>query len=355
MKVQINQQTNTTTTTAEQITPSRIMQTGMGFWAAKTLLAAVGFELFTILGGQELSGREIQSKLGLNSRSLFDFLDTLVALGFLNRTGIKETSVYRNAEDTDLFLDKNKPSYIGGILEMANNRLYPYWQNLEEGLITGMPQNESRDGEKPFFEALYANNEKLVEFIGAMSGAQMGNFIVFSQKFDFSKYTTLCDIGGAGGYLSEHVVMNNDHMKCVSFDLPKVSPVAEENIKNMGVADKVSIVSGDFFTDAFPKADVITMGNILHDWGTKDKITLIKKAYDALPDSGVLVVIENIIDNDRNKNVFGLLMSLNMLIETSEGFDFSAADFDGWAKQVGFREIFTIPLAGPSSAVIALK
>jgi len=356
MKTITNQQTlQREVMSDEQITPSAIMQTGMGFFAAKTLLTAVEFELFTLLADSELSGREIQSNLGLHDRNLYDFLDALVAMGFLQRSGIKEIARYSNAEDVNLFLDKNKPTYIGGILEMANNRLYPFWQNLEEGLLTGEPQNETKLRQKPLFETLYADPQKLTEFIRAMGGAQMGSFMAFASQFDFSGYTTLCDIGGAGGYLSAQVVMHNDHMRCISFDLPQVTPIASENMKNMGVAEKVTIQPGDFFTDDFPKVDVITMGNILHDWGTNDKKMLIKKAYDALPEGGALVVIENIIDDERNKNVFGLLMSLNMLIETEEGYDFTAADFNGWAKEAGFDETYVLPLAGPSSAAIAVK
>ena len=339
----------------KQVDASKIMQIGMGFWASKTLLTAVNMELFTHVAKGSLTGAEIQSKLGLNDRSLYDFLDSLVALGFLNRNGIKESASYSNSEDAELFLDKDKPSYIGGILEMSNNRLYPFWNNLEEGLKTGKPQNEVKNGDKPLFEAIYADPQKLKEFIHAMGGVQAGNFMMFANHFDFSNHHVLCDIGGSGANLSIHVAKNNPHMRCISFDLPPVLPVATENVSKLGLSDKITIQSGDFFKVAFPKADIITMGNILHDWGLMEKKILIKKAFDALPFGGVLVVIENIIDNERSKNAFGLMMSLNMMIETEDGFDFSANDFEGWAKEIGFKEISVMPLTGPSSAVIAIK
>ena len=335
--------------------PSKIMEVGMGFWASKTLLTAVNMGLFTHLAKSELSGNDIKSKLGLNDRGLYDFLDTLVSLGFLKRTGLKQTSIYSNSNDTNLFLDKNKPSYVGGMLEMANNRLYPFWNDLEEGLKTGKPQNETKKGGAPVFEALYADDQKLREFLKAMGGIQMGNFMMLSKVFDFSNYKTHCDAGGAGGYLAAQVAMNNSHMNCISFDLPPVEPIATENIKMMGLSDRVSSKSGDFLNEDLPKADVITMGNILHDWGLQDKKILMKKAYDALPKGGALVVIENIIDDNRSENAFGLMMSLNMNIETTEGFDFSAADFDEWAKECGFTQTSKMPLTGPSSAVIAVK
>jgi len=150
---------------SNRIDPSKIMQIGMGFWASKTLLTAVNMGLFTHLADTELSGNEIKNKLSLHNRSLYDFLDTLVALGFLNRTGLKETAKYSNASDTNLFLDKNKQQYVGGILEMANNRLYPFWNDLETGLKTGLPQNEAKYNKASMFKAIYADPARLKEFI----------------------------------------------------------------------------------------------------------------------------------------------------------------------------------------------
>jgi len=343
------------TTIEKQIDPSKIMQVGMGFWASKTLLTAVNLELFTVLANNELSGQVIKDKLNLHERGLYDFLDSLVALGFLKRNGIKESAIYSNTEDSDMFLDKNKMSYIGGMLEMSNHRLYPFWGTLEEGLKTGKPQNETKTGGAPIFEALYADESKLKDFLTAMGGIQMGNFIKLARTFDFSKYNTLCDVGGAGGHLAAQIALNHSHMKCISYDLPPVANVAQENINIMGLTDWVSIQSGDFFQDELPKSDVITMGNVLHDWGTDNKKVLIEKAFNALPQGGVLIVIENIIDDERRVNAFGLMMSLNMLIETPEGYDFSAQDFDRWAKDIGFSQTSVIPLTGPSSAVIAIK
>ncbi len=340
---------------AKKVDPSNIMQIGMGFWASKTLLTAVKLELFTYLAAKPLSGEEVKRKLCLHGRGLYDFLDTLVALGFLEKRGNKETALYSNAADSDLFLDKNKMSYMGGLLEMADNRLYPFWNFLEEGLKRGTPQNEIRTGETSLFEEIYENKDKTREFVNAMSGAQAGSFITFATQFDFTSYRTLCDIGGAGAQLSAHVVSHNPQIKCISFDLPQVSPIALENVSKMGVANKVEVKSGDFFKDPFPKADIITMGNILHDWGLDQKKMLIRKAYDALPEGGSLVVIENIIDDERRENAFGLMMSLNMLIETTEGFDFTAADFEEWTREAGFTGISVMKLAGPSSAVIAIK
>lgn len=343
------------TKAATQQSPAHIMQTGLAFWNSKVLLAAIRFELFTLLAKGSLNAEEIREQLKLHPRSLFDFLDALTALGFLQREGILDKAKYSNAPDTDIFLDKNKPSYVGGMLEMCNNRLYRFWGNLEEGLLTGEPQNEVKEGDPNLFEALYKDPERLAEFIRAMGSFQVGNFMEFAKKFDFRKYKTLTDAGGAGGFLSIYVAMNNPHMQCVSYDLPTVEPIAKKNVNHFGLADRVNCISGDFFTDNLPKADIVVMGNILHDWNEEQKLSLFRRAYEALPAGGAFVAIENVIDNDRRQNVLGLLMSLNMLIETPGGFDYTVADFEKWAKQTGFTSTEIVPLAGPTSAAIAYK
>jgi hypothetical protein len=338
-------------------TPETIMQIGTGFWASKILLSAVNFQLFTMLTQRSaMSAKEIKSELGLNctDRNVYDFLDTLTGFGFLNREGLLETAVYSNTVDTDFFLDRNKPTYIGGILEMLNNRLYGFWGNLEEGMRTGLPQNEAKNGEN-LFEALYADADRLKEFIHAMSGIQMGAFMAFAQKFDFSDVRTLVDIGGSASLLSLMVAKHNTHMSCTSWDLPAVAPIANETIAKFQLQDQVKTADGDFFKDGFPKADMVVMGNILHDWDEPTKLMLMQKAYDALPAGGCFVSIEGIIDDDRRKNVFGMMMSMNMLIETGTGFDYSFADFNGWAKTIGFKSTSLLPLAGPTSAAIAYK
>ncbi|UCS94570.1 methyltransferase [Echinicola marina] len=340
---------------SDQVTPEKILQIGMGFFASKALLVAVKMGLFTFLSFGKQSVQAIQEKLGLDDRALYDFLDALVSLGFLEREGIKSGAYYSNSPDANQFLDRNKPSYIGGILEMANNRLYPFWNNLEEALKSGKPQNEAKGAQGSIFEMVYADETKLREFLNAMAGIQRGNFIMFANEFDFSPYFTHCDIGGAGGYLAAQIALNNAHMSCISFDLEPVSPIALDNIRSMGLEERVKVQSGDFFEDNFPKVDVITMGNILHDWGKEDKKMLIRKAYEALPEGGALVIIENIIDNERRDNTFGLLMSLNMLIETEAGYDFSMGDFEELAKEAGFKEVSLMRLIGPTSAAVAKK
>lgn len=343
---------------SNQPSPAVIMQMGTGFWASKILLTAVNFQLFTHLAKQPgMSAKEIKTLLKLNctDRHLYDFLDALLCFGFLKRDGLLETARYSNSLDTETFLDKAKPSYIGGMLEMLNNRLYGFWGNLDEGLQTGLVQNEAKGGGEPIFAKLYETPDLLKGFVNAMSGVQMGNFMALAQKFDFSKSKTLLDAGGSAGLLSLMVAKHQPHMTCTTMDLPAVEPIAAGTIKQFQLGDRVKAVSGDFFNDPLPNADIVTMGNILHDWNEENKLKLMQKAYDALPEGGIFIAIENVIDNERKQNAFGMMMSLNMLIETADGFDYTFDDFNKWAKQAGFKSTSIMPLAGPTSAAIAYK
>lgn len=337
------------------LSPARIMEVGMAFWPAKVLLSAVELELFSKLGANSMTGRELEGALRLHPRANPDFFDTLVALRFLDRDGAGPEARYRNTEETALFLDRHSPQFIGGFLEMANARLYRFWGDLTDGLRTGGPQNEIKHTGASMFAELYSKPERLEQFMDAMSGISAGNFQALADKFDFSRYHTVCDVGGATGLLSMLVARQHPHLRCTSTDLPAATLIAERKIAAAGLADRVSAKFLDFFAEPLPKADVITMGMILHDWNLEKKMHLVRAAYDALPAGGAFVVVENLIDDARRENAFGLMMSLNMLIEFGDAFDFTGADFSRWCREVGFSRTEVIPLAGPASAGVAYK
>ncbi len=335
-----------------QPTPEHIMQVGVGFWASKTLLSAIELGVFTELAQGPQEFNKLTGRLGLHERSARDFLDALVALGFLKRSN----GSYANTTETDLFLDRNKPSYVGGILEMANARLFGFWNHLTEALRTGRPQNEAKeDSSASPFIALYADPARLKAFLKAMSGISHGANMAIARQFDWSRYKTYADVGTAQGDLAVQIALANPHLSGIGFDLPEVAPIFEEYARANGVSARLRFQPGNFFNDAMPSADAITMGHILHDWNLEEKKKIIAKAYAALNPGGALIVYEAIIDDDRSKNAFGLLMSLNMLIETPGGFDYTGADCTAWMKEAGFRQTRVEHLVGPDSMVIGVK
>src|SRR5215204_7479997 len=320
---------------SEQATPERIMQLGLGFWGSKSLLSAVEIGLFTELAKGSLDFETLAERLMLHPRSARDFLDALVALSMLERDGDR----YANTTETDLFLDRAKPSYIGGILEMANARLYPFWGSLTEALRTGQPQNEAKGGGEYFFAAIYADPGRLKGFLEAMSGISLSAAIAIANKFPWGQYETFVDVGAAQGALPVQVALAHEHLSGGGLDLPPVGPVFEEYVDSHGLGDRLRFYPGDFFRDPLPAADVLVMGHILHDWDLEGKRMLLAKAYETLPEGGALIVYDAVIDDDRSENAQGLLMSLNMLIETQGGFDFTGAECRSWMSDVGFREV----------------
>jgi hypothetical protein len=255
---------------------------------------------------------------------------------------------------TRRFLDRNKPSYIGGMLEMANARLYPFWGSLTEALRTGHPQNEAKVGEN-FFAALYQDPARLRQFLHAMTGISMGAALAIAEKFPWDRHHSVIDIGTAEGCVPVQLALRHPHLTGGGFDLPPAAPIFEEYLKSFDLGERLCFYPGDFFRDPLPTADVLIMGHILHDWSLEEKLLLLRKAHEALPDGGALIVYDTIIDDERRSNTFGLLMSLNMLIETQDGFDYTAADCRSWMDNVGFRDSYLEPLIGPDSMVIGIK
>jgi SAM-dependent methyltransferase len=322
----------------------------MSFWNAKALLSAVELRVFDVLAEAPADLATLRTKLGLHERSARDFLDALVALKLLER----EDGVYRNTAETDFFLVRARPGYVGGMLEMANARLYESWGHLAEALKTGRRQSENKE-EGDLFAALYAEPERLRGFLAAMSGVSAGAANAIAAKFPWGDYESFVDVGAAQGMVPVTLAQAHPQLTGAGFDLPQVQPIFDEFVAANGLSDRLRFYPGDFFADALPRTDVIVMGHILHDWDLDQKRLLLKQAYDALPPGGALIVYEALIDDARRENAFGLLMSLNMLIETSGGFDYTGADCQGWMAEAGFSHTRVEHLVGPDSMVVGIK
>ncbi len=325
------------------------MQLGLAFWGSKALLTAVELGLFTALAQGPLTAKELTAKLGLQPRGTADWLDALVSLGMLKRT----VDEYANTPATALFLDRNKPSYIGGMLEMANAVLYPSGGPLTEALRTGQPYNQANAGQD--FLAMYQEQDRLRQFLHAMTGLSMGAALVIAEKFPWDRYHTVIDIGAAEGCVPVQLALRHPHLTGGGLDLPATRGIFDEYVASHGLAGRLRFYPGDFFADPLPPADVLIMGHILHDWSLEEKLLLLRKGYDALPDGGALIVYDAIIDDDRRANTFGLLMSVNMLVETQAGFDYTATQCRCWMTSTGFCDSYAEPLAGPDSMVVGIK
>lgn len=333
--------------------PDALFQLAQGFMASKTFLAAVDLELFTVLAERgPLDAEGVRAALGLHPRAVRDFLDTLVAMGILER----DDGRYRNGAAAAAYLDRTRPGYLGGFFTMLNRRLWTYWGRLEEGLRTGEAQNEARDEERDgLFEAIYAEPARLQLFLESMTGVSLPSAQALAEQLPWDRWATVVDVGCAQGGVPVTLAMRHPHLRVIGFDLPQVEPVFRAYAAANQVDDRADFVAGSFFTDPLPRAEVIVMGHILHDWNLDEKRMLVRKAYDTLPEGGALVVYDAMIDDERRTFVPGLLISLTMLIETPGGFDYTHADGIGWLREAGFRDVRSQPLAGIDSMVIGFK
>jgi hypothetical protein len=318
-----------TAVTSEQPTPDAIMQLTRSFAGSKALASAVELGLFTTLANGPLTGAVLRAKLGLQPRGTTDWLDALVSLGMLERDG----DLYANTAATDLYLDRAKPTYVGGmVVGMAADT--SHWDSLTAALRTGRPQIE---GDQDYLDQ-YHDPALLTEFTHQMTGLSMGAALAIAEKVPWQRYRTVIDIGAAEGCVPVELALRHPQLIGGGFDLPVLRPAFEEYVDAHGLAERLRFYPGDFFADPLPSADVLVMGHVLHNWSLEQKLELLGKAYRALPDGGALIVYESLIDDDRRTNTFGLLMSVAMLLVTHDGFDYTGAQCRSWMSDIGFRD-----------------
>ena len=332
--------------TDEQPTPDAIMQLTRAYAGSKALVSAVELGLFTTLADGPQTGAALQAKLGLQPRGIADWLDALVSLGMLERDGGR----YANTAATGLYLDRAKPTYVGGmVVGMAADT--SHWDSLTAALRTGRPQIEGDDD----YLGQYRDPALFTEFMHSMTGLSMGAAQAIAERFPWQRYRTVIDVGAAEGCVPVQLALRHPQLTGGGFDLPPVRPAFEDYVNAHGLADRLRFYPGDFFADPLPPAEVLVMGHVLHNWSLEQKLELLGKAYRALPDGGALIVYESLIDDDRRTNTFGLLLSVAMLLVTHDGFGYTGAQCRSWMSDIGFRDSYVQPLVGPDSMIVGLK
>ncbi len=332
------------------VTPDRILELGHAYRACRTLLSAIELGVFTVLAGGPLDRDTLSERAGINARGARDFLDMLVALGMLMR---HEDGAYANSAESDLYLDRNKPTYVGSVFESAITRTYALWGLLTEALRTGKPQSDLSMVTK--FNGLYADEALRDAFANTMTARTRPVAKALATRFRWTDRSTLIDIGGAQGCLPVEIARLHAHVGGGTFDLPALQPSFDRFVKAHGLADRLRFYPGDFFDGPLPSADVLVLGRVLHNWDLPTKKMLLRKAHDALPAEGALIVYEQLIDDERRSHTEGLLASLQMLLAGPGGFNFTGADCIGWMREIGFRDIRIEPLTADQSMVVGIK
>jgi len=317
------------------------MQIISGFWASKTLAAAVELDLFTQLSGRGVDIHQLSQLLELHPRPAEMLLSGCASLGLLEKRGER----YHNSPLSEEFLVRGKPYYFGGVITLLDRRLYLPWNRLPEAIKTNRAQTW---GDQPgIFEAMSANPEEQRIFTEGMHSFSVQSGEAVAAAFDFLPYAHLLDVGGGSGAYCIEAARRYPHLRATVFDLPTALEIAREKIAEAAFSDRITTHPGDFFNEALPKgADVVLLSMILHDWTPEKNRVILKRCFDALPSGGAVIVSELMMNDEKTGPASAALMSLNMLIET-EGRNYTWAEYTQWLKDVGFREIQGLPVESP--------
>jgi SAM-dependent methyltransferase len=319
----------------------------MAFYGTQALISAVELDVFTQLADGPLTLEQARSRLGLDPRCARDFLDTLVALELLDR----DESGYASTPAAAAYLDRRKDSYVGGYALMAKHYLMPVWGKLTDALRSGSPQVPTSGG---FFDG-YKDSDAAERFLGAMDAVNGKVGQDLTTLIDWTGYTSFVDVGGARGNLAATLVRTHPALTATVFDLPQIEPFFRKHLEALGLADRIAYSAGDFFQDPLPSADVHILGHILHYYGPDERRQLLKAVYDAVNPGGGIAIYDRMIDEDRRGEALSLLGSLNMLLTSEGGREYTVSECQEWLLELGFEVHTTQPIGGLDILVFATK
>lgn len=330
--------------------PGKIIELSMAFCASKVLLTAVELDLFSRLAQQPMSSETVRAELGLSERGTPDFLETLVRLDMLER----RDGVYHNSALSARYLVRGAPEYMGQFLDRTNQVLYPAWDRFNEALRTGEAQLEQPRSAGNMFVNLYQNPDSMRHFLAMMDALTTVISPVLAEAFEWDRYQSVVDIGGARGNLVASLVRAHPHLAARVFDLPPVEPAFYERMAELGLNGRVEFTGGDFFTDPLPAADVLILGHVLEDWSEEQRQLLVKNAYQAVRPGGALLVYDPMLDEERS-GLVNVLTSLTMLVVTKGGSEYSSAQCQEWMRQAGFSATSAHALGSSDVLVVGRK
>jgi SAM-dependent methyltransferase len=329
--------------------PGRILEFAFAFRQARALMSAVELDLFTVLSEGPLESGALARRLNIKPRGARDFFDVLAAHELIHRD---QHGCYRNAADCDRYLNRLSPDYLGDLVDHLNTRMYEIWGRLTRSLRSGAPQSGALGDTG--YKALYAEPATFAKFLRAMTAGSRVPARALAREFDWKQYTSFMDVGTAQGCVPVEIAMAHPHLVGGGFDLPEVQGAFHDYVSALGLGRRLTFHAGDFFQDELPRADVLIMGRILHNWGLTTKKMLLQKAHRALAPGGVLIVYDPMLEDDR-RSIQALFASLTMLLETQDGFECTLRDCRDWMVEVGFHGVQVIKLDPGHTAMIGCK
>lgn len=334
---------------------ARLMQYAAGFRFSQVLTTAEKLNLFGLLAaGDGLTEHEIHTALAIADRPAGMLLTACRSLGLIE----EHAGRFRNTELSNTYLVPGERFYLGAIIRFIDHIDYLAWARLEDAVRTNTPVMWT-EGEHQ--GDLISSDDPQVSRLFQEAQHSIGTFTAhtLASKVDLSKASAILDVGGGTGAISSVLCRRYPGLRATIYDLPHVRALAQHHLDNGDVAGRVAFTAGDFINDtALPQGhDVIVLSSILHDWDAGTGAMLLRKCFDALPDDGIVLVLEQLLDDDRSGPLVAAMMNLEMLIQTSGGRNCTEGEYQGMVRDAGFTDVHTVRFvaAGANGAIIGRK
>jgi acetylserotonin N-methyltransferase len=331
--------------------PGNILDLLQAFRCSKVLFAAVSLGVFDALAAGPKPPQALADELKANPDALERLLDACVGLRLLDR----DEQGYRNTAAAAAYLCSASPQRLTGYVRYSNDVLWKLWGNLEDAVREGSHrwgQTFGRDG--PIFSHFFRTEQAKREFLLGMHGYGLLSSPEVVAAFDLGPYRRLVDLGGATGHLAVAACRRYPHLRAVVFDLPDAAPLAQEVVGASPVADRISVVAGDFFTDRLPDGDLYALGRVLHDWAEDKVVQLLGRVHERLPPGGAVLIAEKLLEEGKRGPRWAQLQDLNMLTCT-EGRERTLAEYEALLQRAGFEDVSGCRTPSPLDVVLAIK
>jgi acetylserotonin O-methyltransferase len=331
--------------------PSPVTDLIDAFRRSKAMFTAVSLGVFDILANGPADLDTLAHRIKAKPGALERLLDACVGLGFLR----KQDGKYSNQPIADVYLTSNSPNTLTGYIEYSDAVLYKMWEHLDDAVREGSHRwRQTFDFEGPIFSHFFRTDASMRTFMRGMHGFGQLSSPHVVKAFDLSGFRRIVDLGGGTGHLVIAACERYPELRGAVFDLPRMMPIAREEVELSPAKSRIELLGGDFFRDDLPVADLYTVCRVLHDWSEEKIGILLRKVYAALPEGGALLIAERLLDDDKTGPTNATMQSLNMLVAT-EGRERNMAEYETLLRQTGFGKVEARKTGSPVDAVMGWK
>jgi hypothetical protein len=285
-----------------------MIRMGTAYWLSTLVYTAAKVGLADHLAEGPKSAADLAGATGMNPRALHRFMRTLASFGVLMQNG-DDTFALTELGAT---LGKDAPGAARStVLTMAGPWAWQSFGEFEYSLATGKPAMDKVFGMN-IFDYLAQHPDEAARFSESMVGIHGGEPPTVADAYDFSKFDTIVDVGGATGNMLAHILAKYPQPKGILFDRPHVVTEAPALLESRGVADRVTIVHGSFFQSVPEGGDAYILSHIIHDWTEAQCHTILGNCRKAMKKGAKLLIVEFVLP-EGNTPHFGKLTDMVML------------------------------------------